>query len=98
MLQLFEDQIESAIEQTNLTMKELQGFYKIRTKILHSKINELNQLVQTQNRDIHGARLTYTEELVSLKEEISDLRNMASQLEIMQQSADFCMHGAYVTN
>lgn len=42
--------------------------------------------------------MTYTEELVSLKEEISDLRNMASQIEIMQQSADFCMHGAYVTN
>jgi hypothetical protein len=42
--------------------------------------------------------MTYTGELETLKYEISDLRCMASQLEIMQQSADFCLHGAYVTN
>ena len=45
MLSVFEDQIDAAVEGANLTMKEIQGFYKIRTKILHSKINELNQLV-----------------------------------------------------
>jgi hypothetical protein len=45
MLSAFEDQIDAAVEGANLTMKEIQGFYKIRTKILHSKINELNQLV-----------------------------------------------------
>lgn len=64
-------------------MKELQAYYKIRTKILHSKISELNQLVETQNEDIRETRTKYTDDLVSLKEEVKDLREMASQLEIM---------------
>lgn len=59
-------------------MKELQAFYKIRTKILHSRINELNKLVLQQNEDIKGTRSHYTDELVTLKDEVSDLRNMAS--------------------
>lgn len=79
-------------------MKELQAFYKIRTKILHSKISELNHLVDNQNGDIRGTRDKYTDELLTLKDEVFDLRNMAGQLEIMQQSADFYMHGAYITN
>ena len=43
-------------------------------------------------------RSQYTDELGNLKDEVSDLRNMQSQLEILQQSADFYLHGAYITN
>lgn len=99
MIQFFEDKIEEYIEKgCTLTMKELQAYYKLRTKILHRKISELNQLVEVQNEDIKGTRGKYTEELITLKDEVSEIRNMASQLEILQQSADFYMHGAYITN
>ncbi len=57
MTQLFEVQIEDYIEREHtLSMKELQAFYKMRTRILHSKINELNHLVEIQNEDIKGTR------------------------------------------
>lgn len=82
MTLLFEDKIEEHIENentsSNLTMKELQAYYKIRAKILHRKINELNQLVDIQNEDIKGTRGKYTDELITLKEEVSELRNLAS--------------------
>jgi len=47
MSQLFEDKIEEFIEEGSLTMKEIQAFYKLKTKILHSRIKELNKLVET---------------------------------------------------
>lgn len=48
MTQLFDDQIEDFIErkESNLSLREVQAFYKIRTRILHGKINELNHLVE----------------------------------------------------
>jgi hypothetical protein len=47
MTEMFEDKIEEFIEQhSNFSMKELQAFYKMRTKILHSRINELTKLVE----------------------------------------------------
>ena len=59
-------------------MKELQAFYKLRTKILHTRINELHKLIDHQNEDIRNTRSHYTDELITLKDEVSDLRNMAS--------------------
>ncbi|CDW84645.1 UNKNOWN [Stylonychia lemnae] len=93
MTQLFDDQIEEYIErkETGLSMRELQAFYKIRTKILHSKISELNQLVENQNEDIRGTRGQYTDELLTLKDEVSELRQLQSHLEVLQQSADYYM-------
>eukprot|EP00347_Sterkiella_histriomuscorum_P000691 403374873 len=92
MTQLFDDQIEDYIErkESNLSLREVQAFYKIRTRILHGKITELNHLVEAQNEDIRGTRGQYTDELLTLRDEVSYIRNMASQLEIVQNtSADF---------
>lgn len=48
MTRLFDDQIEDYIErrESNLSLREVQAFYKIRTRILHGKIRELNHLVE----------------------------------------------------
>lgn len=78
MTELFEDKIDEFISENTLTMKELQAFYKVRTKILHGRITELNKLVKDQNLDIRDTRSHYTDELVTLRDEVSDLRNMAS--------------------
>lgn len=85
MLQLFEDKVELYIEtKGNLDMKELQAFYKVRTKILHMRINELNKLVDNQTEDIKNTRSQYTDELLTFKDDVSELRNMAQHLETMQ--------------
>lgn len=77
MTQMFEDKVEEFIEQNQLSMKELQAYYKVRTKILHYRITELNLLVDQQNDDIKHTRSQYTDELFSLREEVGDLKNMA---------------------
>ena len=48
MTRLFDDQIEDYIErrESNLSLREVQAFYKMRTRILHGKIRELNHLVE----------------------------------------------------
>ena len=56
MLQLFEEKVEAFVEGGSLEMKELQAFYKVRTRILHMRINELNKLVDTQTEDIKNTR------------------------------------------
>jgi len=53
----FEDQIEAFIENnSSFTMRELQAFYKLRTKVLHQRIIELNRLVESQNDDLQGTK------------------------------------------
>ena len=53
-------------------------FYKIRAKILHSRINELNKLVETQNDDIKMTRDHYADDLINLKGEVDELKGMAN--------------------
>ncbi len=64
-------------------MKELQAYYKIKTSILHNKIKELKVLISDQNKDIQETKSFYTDELVSLKDDIFQIRNMGSKLEII---------------
>ena len=77
MIQLFENQIEQHIEK-NFTMKEMQAYYKIRTKTLNVQISELKRLIDTQNDDIKMSRSQYTDELTNIREEVGDLRQMHS--------------------
>jgi hypothetical protein len=79
MTELYEDKIEEFIEQhSSFSMKELQAFYKMRTKILHSRINELSKLVENQNEDIKVARDQYADDIIYLKDEVTDIKHMAS--------------------
>jgi hypothetical protein len=59
-------------------MREMQAYYKIKTKSLHLKIDELKDIVHSNHKNIMETRGQYTDELLSLKESVSDLRNMAS--------------------
>jgi len=56
----------------------MQAYYKIKTKSLHLKIDELKDIVHSNHKNIMETRGQYTDELLSLKESVSDLRNMAS--------------------
>jgi hypothetical protein len=71
MTQLFEDKIDGFISEGNLSVKELQAFYKVRTKVLHRKITELNKLVSYQNQGIREIRSHYTDQVVTLRDEVS---------------------------
>ena len=57
-------------------MNEMQAFYKIRTKTLNIQINDLKRLIETQNDDIKQTRSVYTDELIHIKEEVGDLRQL----------------------
>mmetsp|Transcript_18773 Transcript_18773/g.13603 ORF Transcript_18773/g.13603 Transcript_18773/m.13603 type:complete len:85 (+) Transcript_18773:621-875(+) len=82
MTERFEDQVEQFIDSSkDFSMKELQSFYKIRTKILHQRIMELNKLVETQNEDLIGARQKYNDNLSNLAGEVQDLRQITIELE-----------------
>lgn len=54
--------------------------------------------MQSQDEEMDRTKTKFTDDVLSIKDEVFNLREMASQLEIMQQSADFLMHGAFVTN
>jgi len=47
----FESELEGFLE-SDLDMKELQAFYRMKTKLLQSRIQELNKLVQGNYADI----------------------------------------------
>jgi len=64
-------------------MHQLQAYYKLQTRALNFKIKELKKIVYDQQEDIDEQNEGMHNDMTRIKEEVSELRGLASEIDVL---------------